>query len=95
MRFLILAALALVWNSGNCFAGEKLDLASEQAKISYSIGYQVGGDLKMQKIAVRQEMLLKGIQDALAGSEPQLTPEQMRDSLIELKKRADAAQQKQ
>ena len=94
MRSVILAVLVL-WTSGNCFAGEKLDLSSEQSKISYSIGYQVGGDLKMQQVEVRQEMLLKGIQDALAGGEPQLTPEQMRESLIELKRRADAAQQKQ
>lgn len=94
MKFLILAALVLVWTSGNCFAGEKLNLASDQEKISYSIGYQVGGDLKQQAIELRPSMLVKGIQDAQSGSEPQLTPEQMHDSLIELKKRADAAQQK-
>ena len=92
MKLWLLTAISMVLSAGYCLAGETLNMASDQDKISYSIGYQVGGDFKRQAVELRPEMMVKGIQDAMTGGEPQLTPEQMRDSLIELKKRADAAQ---
>ena len=95
MRLLILTALVLVWTAGYCVAGDKLDLASEQDKTSYSIGYQVGGDFKQQAVELRPDMLVKGIQDALASNEPQLTPEQMLTALTELKKQTEATQKGQ
>ncbi len=95
MKFLLLTALVLVWPAGHCQAANKPDLATEQGKIGYSIGYQVGGDLKRQTVELRPDMLVKGIQDAQAGGEPQLTPEQMRASLIELNKRSESVQKKQ
>lgn len=95
MKLQALIALVLVLPAGYCLAGEKLDLASEQDKIGYSIGYQVGGDFKQQAVELRPSMLVKGIQDALASNEPQLTPEQMLTALTELKKQTEATQKGQ
>jgi len=95
MKLQLLTVLVLVLSAGYCLAGEKLDLASEQDKISYSIGYQVGGDFKQQAVELRPDMLVKGIQDALASNEPQLTPEQMLTALTELKKQTEGKQKGQ
>jgi FKBP-type peptidyl-prolyl cis-trans isomerase FklB len=91
MKSLSLSIFIMALLAGNCLAGETVDLSSKDAKIGYSIGYQIGGDLKMQKIDVRQAMLVKGILDALAGEAALMTEEQMRAALVELKKRADAS----
>lgn len=90
MKLLAMTALALIWPASDCLAADKTDLAREQDKISYSIGYQVGGDFKRQAIELRPDMLVKGIQVALAGGEPQLTPEQMLSALAELKRQTEA-----
>jgi FKBP-type peptidyl-prolyl cis-trans isomerase FklB len=78
-----------------CFADEKQNLTEEKAKISYSVGYQVGGDFKRQGLDIKPEILLQGIQDAIAGVEPQMNQEEMRATLVALKKKITAAQRQQ
>lgn len=65
-------------------------LASEQDKFNDKIGYQVGGNFKRQAVELQPDMLVKGIQDALGGGEPELTPKQMLSALAELKKQSEA-----
>lgn len=86
--FVVICALVLSVNT--CLAKENSPLRDKKDKISYSIGYQVGGDFKMQKIELRPEILVKGIQDAMAASEPRMTPEEMRTTLADLQKKIDA-----
>lgn len=68
-------------------AAEPPDLSSDEAKINYSVGYQIGGDFKLQGLDVQPEMLIKGIQDALSGTETLMTDEEMRITMGELGKR--------
>jgi FKBP-type peptidyl-prolyl cis-trans isomerase FklB len=70
-----------------------LELQDEKDRISYSVGYQVGGDFKRQQVELNAAAMVKGIEDALAGGEPLLTPEEMRQTLVELKKRVVAGQE--
>ena len=44
------------------------------AKINYSVGYQIGSDFKQQKIEIRSQAILKGIEDALSESAPLMSP---------------------
>lgn len=82
----------LILSSGVCLAGENLR-QDEKDKISYSIGYQVSGDFKKQEIDIRPEMLVRGIQDAMAESEPRMTAEEMRATLTDLQKELSAAKE--
>jgi FKBP-type peptidyl-prolyl cis-trans isomerase FklB len=86
--FVVICAIVLSVNT--CLAEENSSLRDKKDKISYSIGYQVGGDFKMQKIDLRPEILIKGMQDAMAGSEPRMTPEEMRTTLTDLQKKIAA-----
>jgi peptidyl-prolyl cis-trans isomerase B (cyclophilin B) len=47
---------------------------TEMDKISYAIGQQIGNGLKSQKLEVDLQLLLRGIEDALEGAKPALTP---------------------
>jgi FKBP-type peptidyl-prolyl cis-trans isomerase FklB len=58
--------------------------------VSYSIGYQVGSDFIDQGIELRPDLLIKGIQDALAQTEPSIPPERMRATLVDLQKQVAA-----
>jgi FKBP-type peptidyl-prolyl cis-trans isomerase FklB len=80
--------------SGNCLAGDKQDPADEQSKLSYSIGYQIGSDFMRQEIDIDPQIILQGVLDSMKGSEPAMSVEEMRNTLVELKKSAVAVQKK-
>jgi FKBP-type peptidyl-prolyl cis-trans isomerase FklB len=86
-----LLCIALI--SGIASAGEKLELKNENDKTSYSVGYQVGGDFKRQGVELNPGALVKGVQDALGGEKPLMTPEEMNQTLVDLKRRIMATEQ--
>jgi len=90
MKHMLIAALSIILISGVCRAGEELDLTDEKVRLSYSVGYQVGGDFLRQGTGINPELLLKGVQDALLGREPLMTPQQMRATLVDLQKKVAA-----
>lgn len=60
---------------------------TNQQQIDYSVGYEFGeylAELKRRKTAVELETVLQGIIDAMQGTQPQLTKEQMHTLLDEL-----------
>jgi FKBP-type peptidyl-prolyl cis-trans isomerase FklB len=80
---------------GDAWAAAATDLEGEKQKLSYSIGYQVGGDFRRQGLEIDPELVVKGVLDAQAGFEPLMTPEEMRRALTELKQRAAAVAKQQ
>jgi len=94
MKQFVIAVMNVLLFWSLCSAGEKLDLKNNKVRLSYSVGYQVGGDFKRQGLEINPEMLRKGVQDALAGKEPVMTPQEMRTTLVNLQKTVSAAQEK-
>jgi FKBP-type peptidyl-prolyl cis-trans isomerase len=92
MKYQAIVLIYLSMFLGTCLASESVDLTAEEAKTSYSIGYQVGGDLKGQGIEVRPEMLLKGVQDAMGDQQPAMSPIEMHQTLVELQNKVTAEQ---
>jgi FKBP-type peptidyl-prolyl cis-trans isomerase FklB len=88
----VLAGLGLL--SGVCLAGEKLELKSPKEKESYSLGYQFGENLKKQGVGIDLDSYTAGIRDALGGKEPQMSKEEIRATLTNLRQRLMAEQQK-
>lgn len=91
--FITLVSIVLFFNV--CQAGEKSELKEEKDKVNYSVGYQIGSDLKKQGVEIKPDILVQGVKDAIEGTEPLLSQEEMRTTLIELQKRIVAAQQEQ
>ncbi|NJO14880.1 MAG: FKBP-type peptidyl-prolyl cis-trans isomerase [Thioploca sp.] len=61
-------------------------LSNQQDKLSYSFGQNIGSSLKKQEIELNLDLLMKGIQDAIADKESLLTPEEMANVLKEFQK---------
>jgi FKBP-type peptidyl-prolyl cis-trans isomerase FklB len=92
MKSIIIACIGILLTVSVSFAGDKTELKSQNDKVNYSIGYQIGGDFKRQDVEIQSEIIVKGIQDAISGAKPLLTPKEMRTTLVDLKKRITAAQ---
>lgn len=74
-----------------CLAKDGLDLDKESTRLSYSVGYQVVGDLKGHDVEVNPEMIVKGMKDAIEGNTPIMSEDEMRETLVDLQKKIYAA----
>jgi FKBP-type peptidyl-prolyl cis-trans isomerase FklB len=90
MQVIFRAVLLVAFLSGIGAAGEAPALKDGKEKISYSIGHQIGGDFKRQGVELDTDLLVKGIQDAAGGAEPRVPPQEMRKTLVELKRKVEA-----
>lgn len=93
VRLFALGIVAAIWTAGSIHAAEAVSLDDETDRISYSLGYQIGGDFKRQGVEMNAEAVVKGIEDALSGAEPAMPEAEMREALIGLKKKIIAEQQ--
>lgn len=65
-------------------------IGSDLDKVNYSLGYELGQDLKRDGLAPVPEALMKGVQDAISGAQPQVKTSQRRAALADIKaKRAE------
>jgi len=94
MKRILFASVLAVFFSGVCLAGETPELKSENDRVSYSVGYQIGGDFKRQGVELNTESLVKGVQDARSGAEPLMTRQEMHQTLVDLKKKIMADERK-
>jgi FKBP-type peptidyl-prolyl cis-trans isomerase FklB len=92
MRCISLVVIALSLLAGASTAGELAVPANEKQKLSYSVGYQVGGDFRRLGLPIDAELVVRGVVDALAGLKPLMTPDEMWQTLTELKRQASAAE---
>jgi len=95
MKVIFRAILVVAFLSGVCRAGETPALKDGKEKISYSLGYQIGGDFKRQGIELDTDLVVKGIRDATVGTEPRISPQEMRKTMVDLKQKVEADQRKQ
>ena len=68
-----------------------IEINTDEEKVNYSLGFELGKDLKRQQLELVPEALLKGAEDAVSGSKPLVKPTQRAAALKEIKeKRAQA-----
>jgi FKBP-type peptidyl-prolyl cis-trans isomerase FklB len=84
MRFRWLIAAAALLTAVHVSAQEAPKLASQKDKISYSIGMDIGNNLKRQSLDVDADMLARGVKDAMSGGETLLSDEEVRETLAAL-----------
>lgn len=85
---MLVAALVGVLNAGVwAMDGEGPKSETPGDKVAYSLGYQIGQDFKGQGVEVRTDAVSRGVSDGLTGASPLLPSDQMRRTLLELKRR--------
>ena len=78
--------------SGVCLAAGAAAPETEDDKVSYSVGYRLGGDFKRQQVKINPDMVLKGIEDATSGGAALMTEDEMRNAMSNVANRVKAAQ---
>lgn len=93
-----LVVLAFVLPAAPVLAGEAAEVAKEKSavkllnevdNISYCLGVQVGITLMRYPVDLNTDVLMKAIDDMLAGREPAMAEDAMRETLQGLKKKVD------
>lgn len=80
MKYLPMAWGVLFLAATVCAAQEPA-FKTEKEKVSYIIGTNIGRDLKKQGIEVDGDILLKGVNDAMAGAQPAITDQDARETM--------------
>jgi FKBP-type peptidyl-prolyl cis-trans isomerase FklB len=95
MKYVLTAILSISFLFNICFAAEEVELKDQKDKESYSLGYQFGQGAKHEGLDINVEFYSSGIRDALSGSKPQLSQEEIQKTVLEVQKRVVAAHQKE
>jgi FKBP-type peptidyl-prolyl cis-trans isomerase len=83
IRQIQILLLLLTCTVSTAFAKE-VELKSLEQKLSYTLGYTFGNQMKGQVVAVNKEALMLAIEDAFAGNKPKLSKEEMTGALNEV-----------
>ena len=85
-RRLAMAMCAAVALSGAAFAADAPELKGDKEKLSYSIGMELGGNLKRQSVEVDPDLLAKGVKDSYGGGKTLLTEDEARLAITTFQK---------
>jgi len=92
MRSRLALSILFMLASGSALAQ---DVTSEKGKLSYSVGWDIGADIKRRSTEFDVESLISAIRDVVAESDPKVAPEEMRTLLTALQEKVRAEQVEQ
>lgn len=84
MKFRWWIAVAVLLLAGPVIAEDAPKLSDRKEKISYSVGLDIGNNLKRQEIDIDADLLARGVKDAMSGGETLLSDEEARATLMAL-----------
>ena len=85
-RRFAMAICAVVALSGAAFAGDAPELKGDKEKFSYSLGVNLGGNLKRESVEVDPELVVKGFKDSYGGGKTILTEDEARQAIMDVQK---------
>lgn len=83
---LIAAVFGVLFFAGTIYAEGDSVLKTERDRVSYTIGLDIGNNLKGQSIDVDPDIFSRGVKDALTGSKPMLTEKEIQETMTNFKK---------
>lgn len=87
MKMKLAATAIMAFTMSASFAAtDAMPLNTDVEKLSYSIGVDLGKNIKKQDIELNIPAMSRGIQDAMSGSPLLLTDTQMKDALVKFQK---------
>jgi len=93
MKLRWMAVLGILFFAGYGYAGENVELKDQKDKVSYSIGINIGKNLKRQSVEVNPDVLLQGIKDVLSGGKTLMTEQEVNETMMNFQKDIMAKQQ--
>jgi FKBP-type peptidyl-prolyl cis-trans isomerase FklB len=92
MKLQLIVALCIALFVSQVSAEEKLTLKDQKDKVSYSMGINIGNNLKKQSIDVNPDALANGIKDALSGGKALMTEQEINETMTAFQKEMMAKQ---
>jgi FKBP-type peptidyl-prolyl cis-trans isomerase FklB len=93
LRWLVGLSIVTLFLAGQIGAQETPVLKDQKDKVSYSIGMEIGKNMKRQSVDVNPEFLSRGVKDAFSDGKPLMTDEEMKEALTAFQKEMMAKQQ--
>jgi FKBP-type peptidyl-prolyl cis-trans isomerase FklB len=93
LRWLAGLGIVTLFLAGQIGAQETPALKDQKDKLSYSIGMEIGKNMKKQSLDVNPELLTRGIKDAFSDGKPLMTDQEMSEALMAFQKEMMAKQQ--
>jgi FKBP-type peptidyl-prolyl cis-trans isomerase FklB len=95
LKYSLITVLASGLVCGVCWADEpktaadeassEMELKSDNDKVLYSLGYELGKDISRQELELAPQMLLKGVEDGMSGGKPLINTRQRQAALKQIK----------
>jgi FKBP-type peptidyl-prolyl cis-trans isomerase FklB len=85
-RFAVAALCVALALAGTTFTAHAQSLKTEKDKVSYSIGMDLGSNLKKQDIEIDPDVLAKGLKDSYRGGPTALTSDEAHQVITEFRK---------
>jgi FKBP-type peptidyl-prolyl cis-trans isomerase FklB len=95
MKFKCAAVLGVLFLVGLVNAEENVVLKDQKDRANYSIGVNIGNNLKNLPVGVDLDLLLKGIKDVLTGTKLLMTEQEIRETMMTLQKETAAKSEEQ
>ena len=92
MRSRLALIILFMLASGSALAQ---DVTSEKGKLSYSVGWDIGADIKRRSTEFDVESLIAAVRDVVAGNDSKVAPEEMKTLLTALQEKVRAEQVEQ
>jgi len=86
MKLKLIVVLGILFFASQVSAEEKLVLKNLKEKVSYSIGLNMGSNMKRQSVDIDLNIFAKGIQDGLVGAKPLLTDQEIQETMVAFQK---------
>lgn len=80
MKSLLIFSTA-VFVASSVFAQQNTPLKDDKDKVSYSIGLDIGTTFKKQGIEINSDPFMAGVKDGVGGNKPQMSEEQIKETL--------------
>ena len=90
MRFKSIAVLGIFFMTSLACAAESVPLKDQKDKVSYSIGVNIGNNLKTMPVEVNLDLIVKGIRDMVSGNKSLMTDEEIRETMMVFQKEVTA-----
>jgi FKBP-type peptidyl-prolyl cis-trans isomerase FklB len=90
MKFKVTAVLGVLFLASLVSAAENKVLKDQKDKVSYSIGVNIGSNLKTMPVEVNLDLVIKGIRDMVSGTKPLMTEQEIRETMMSFQKEVTA-----
>lgn len=88
MKLRVIGAAVLCVFSATAMAETQASIQGDQDQMSYALGLTMGSHIKQQGVPLTDSQFVKGFEDGMSGSKPQLAKEDLQKAMVSYQEKA-------